>query len=642
MPNTTTTKKKDGRQQQQQQQQIKVVENESKHHNMKANSATTITLSSSSPAISEPRAGGEVSWSSSDGSTYDTEDDLIDQLGHRDPEKKAAILQPDLTIQENKEELDVNDTLPPTTTTTGRPKSRLLRPFSRTNPKDLSKHIEEDTKLLVKQPQQSRRTGKRNPIISDKKRLCVLEDVDVYDDIEVSSNKEDLSTVCFLSKEETAEVFTKQVVPLDVFLKNNNASACGIYMVDELSAISSSIKGSTSIDNGSDLSVRVVHGRTRNGLIKIDAVQNVLDSDERVINAVLGISNHSAKKNSQIDYVQLSMSSQAEDECLLETISISCQQTVSSLESSLTWDSQQDGNNSNNYEEGNGSEDAVRGPLKTTKIQPPPLPPPQPLTVASVRNTEQFDATMNERIMKLKAKIKSMQQTSGLEKIVDEESPAVIESDFRRRHSKEMDGNGEVFDNCVLTPSTDSPIKNSNSPKRDDIDESTYEASEATPSEITFSPLDLDGFSTQASSFHGHPSTTTCTESEHKRGLERLAEVSCDSADEELSMDKPTTKVPIIIPVDDLEDVSLMDDPSRYDIEGGRLNSPEKSRNHGAQEFFQNTQAKTKVLVKNLLRLIETKRDEFQAKSRSDKIVTVTIAVGLFILFILLMSLIAN
>jgi hypothetical protein len=641
MPNTTTTKKKDGRQQQQQQQQqIKVVENESKHHNMKANSDTTITISSSSPAISEHRAGGEVSWSSSEGSTYDTEDDLIDQLGHRDPEKTAAILQPDLTIQENKKELDAKETLPPTITTTGRPKSRLLRPFSRTNPKNLSKQIEEDTKLLVKQHQQSRRTLKRNPNISE--RQCVLEDVDVYDDIEVSSNKEDLSTVCFLSKEETAEVFTKQVVPLDIFLKNNNASACGIYMVDELSVISSSIKGSTSIDNGSDSSVKVVHGRTRNHLIKDDAVQNVLDSDERVINAVLGISNHSAKKNSQIDYIQLSMSSQAEDECLLETISISCQQTVSSLESSITWDSQQDGNNSNNHEEGNGSEDAVRGPLKTTKIQPPPLPPPQPLTVASVRNTEQFDATMDERIMKLKAKIKSMQQTSGLENRVDEESPAVIASDFRRRHSKEMDGYGEVFDNTVLTPSTDSPIKNSNSPKRDDIDESTYEASEATPSEITFSPLDLDGFSTQASSFHGHPSTTTCTESEHRRSLERLAEVSCDSADEELSMDKPTTKVPIIIPVDDLEDVSLMDDPSRYDIEGGRLNSPEKSRNHGAQEFFQNTQAKTKVLVKNLLRLIETKRDEFQAKSRSDKIVTVTIAVGLFILFILLMSLIAN
>ena len=598
------------------------------------------TLSSSSPAISEPRAGEEVSWSSSDGSTYDTEDDLIDQLVHGDdPKKKVSILPPDFELS-NKDTLPPQTTTTTTTTTTGRPKSRLLRPFSRTNPKELSKQMEEDTKLLVKQPQQSRhRKGKRNPNISDNKRRCALEGVDVYDDIEVSSNKEDLSTVCFLSKEETAEVFTKQLVPLDIFLKSNtHHTAGGNNIADELSAISSSIKGSTSMDNGSDSSVRVTHGRPRHNLM-----EKISDSDERVMNAVLGISNHFATKNTQmIDYVQRSISSQAEeDEYLLETVSISCQQTVSSLESSLTWDSQQDGNN-NNHEEGNGSEDAVRGPLKTTKIQPL-LPPPLPLTAAPGRNTEQVDATMDERIQKLKAKIKSMQQTSGLENNVDEESRAGLASNLRRRHSKEIDDSGEMLDNSVLTPSTGSPTNKSNSPKRDDIDESTYEASEATPSEITFSPLDLDGLSTQASSFHGHPSTTTCTESEHRRTLERLAEVSCDSADEELSMDEPTAaKVPIIIPVDDLEDVSLMDTPSRYDIEGGRINGSEKTTGHGGQEFLQKTQAKAKVLLENLFRMIETKRNEFQAKSRSDKIVTVTISAGLFILFILLMSLIAN
>jgi hypothetical protein len=226
-----------------------------------------------------------------------------------------------------------------------------------------------------------------------------------------------------------------------------------------------------------------------------------------------------------------------------------------------------------------------------------------------------------------------MQQASHLEK--NEGDPLYpIAGVLRRSLSKEASSCG-MIDSSVLTTSTYSPTKYSSSPGEDN-GHSTYE-----PSEVTISPLVLSDSSKEETSIHERP---IANDSEHGRTVERLAEVSCDSGDDK-SLVRTDIKVPMIIPVDDLEDISLMDGQSRYDIEGGRLDHDDEKkvlRLRGGQDFLQKAQEKAKVMVQNLLSMIETKRLEYQTKSRSEQIVIIVIAAGVFLLFILLMALIAK
>jgi hypothetical protein len=320
-------------------------------------------------------------------------------------------------------------------------------------------------------------------------------------------------------------------------------------------------------------------------------------------------------------------------------VAVSCQRTISSLGSSLTWDSQQDSNNC----EGNGSEDAVRGPLKKTNHASQQKERTQPVE-ASLEKKMSLDVTrgscMDDRILQLKQRIKIMQKASVLEMDC---LPSALNADLesvQEAESVAMDSTVSGLPTEAVTTVADLSANRSARGQRTSTGKpdhpSTYKRngffSRSAHSEVCIS-YDEGGFvSTRGRVLSGR-------------------------------------NVPTEIPVNNLEDISLMDcdiegqpplssdfrrvvSTSGY-MEGGdseHLTGIQQNRNDAnkqsdlsslVENFIRNALITMKNFAKYLLVFVQNQRNAFEAKSRSEKAVALFIAFGISLLFMLLIALIA-
>lgn len=587
---------------------------------MKSIGSRDITLS-----LSSPRSGEEVSWSSSDGSSYDTVEDLArlrfgtteytkanvhfrdlfppslprtEKQNNIPSTEKQQINNPRNSIQCDIESI-VEDQPDP-------PKSRLMRPFTRTNPE--SRPRLEDV-LPKHRPKQTR-------------GVCVLNDVDVYSAVEqASAGREDVSAICFLTKEDTNQVFTtKRIVPIEVATKRS---------MDEISAVSTSIAGSTEsvegVDDFEELSQRVVHHMRPNS-----KEQNGTDMETEVQNMV--------------DAYPKTYLSNTVDPGILHEVVIYCQRTISSLESSSTWDSQQDGS----HTAGSGSEDAVRGRQKAHAqdlqvdaaelFQKVSLSAKHSPTIdCTSRNNNIPDIIMDERIKRLKEKIKSLQHASNLEEqfYLENVSASDANEDQTGVESVSIESTVSGLPSEAVTTLAPTFISNQ-------VPSSRLQNNDRNRA---MSSSKLSKHSTSRSTSKKHPRSSLKAQRERGR-----------SPGEHLTV--PTT----ISATCDLEEISLMECNStstsqfaathdnRIDIELAELFDKQNSLTEKDEWYSQVSKKgkdyaiqiteRAKIMSSLLVAHVQAQNQAFQKKSRSEKAVTIFIAACLFVFFILLLSLI--
>jgi hypothetical protein len=461
----------------------------------------------------------------------------------------------------------------------------------------------------------------RNDQLSCSKRRYVLDNVEIYSVFELACGKEDVSTVHFLTKEDTNKVFTKRVIPLEIATQSGN---------DELSAVSTSVAGSTESlgdENLEEWSQRVVHHTepTKTTPTRKDASPTNATNDHKVTQIVGNVKPSGPRANL----------TEADDVYILEEISISFQHTISSLESSLTWDSQQDGSN----DEGNGSEDAVRGPLIPRRtmqredefdLQKVTL---SPAIVASSRNTEKPDETMDERIKQLKEKIKNMQKASNL----PEDDTLPTSSNETNRFSSGVDS--------ISMESTVSGLPS---------EAVTTFAATAASAQLMAQSADAK-HNIPSCDYGPNGSLGKSTKGYQSKRFHRVQCTKDESATDQIP-------VPAVISAaGDLEDISLIDGNSRsqcmstwnvsIDIESAalprrRASLPEREEwfskaAETARNYAGLAMVRLKEFISLLLKYAQDYQKAFKTKSSSEKAVTLFIATSLLIFFILLLALIA-
>ena len=136
-----------------------------------------------------------VSWSSSEGSTY--------YSPYSDRQSCAAIIAASL-IQTN-ENNNINTT----------------KSESRTLMKPVVAKTQTESSLAVAMATAAAVDMKFKP-----KKSTKLKDVDVFTEIEIATSNEDLSTVRFLTTEETKEAFCTRIVPFEVKMSKNTDVIC--------------------------------------------------------------------------------------------------------------------------------------------------------------------------------------------------------------------------------------------------------------------------------------------------------------------------------------------------------------------------------------------------------------------------------
>ncbi|KAG7356485.1 hypothetical protein IV203_001171 [Nitzschia inconspicua] len=590
------------------------------HAEIKSIGSPDITYS-----LSSPRSPGEVSWSSSEGSSYDTAKDLANiRFGTKETtvmESKAqnpkvsnhrhGIDPPFLPMtntQNTPTKISSTDiaqapvcsnTKQPTESSAKPPKSRLMRPFIRTNP-DVRPTLDD---LILKHPHLARN--------------FILDNVEVYSAVNLASGTEDMSAVGFLTKEDTNQVFYRRVIPIEIATNES---------FGEISAVSTSVAGSTETVSGEELdglSLKAVHRMHPTQSRQHDSRPMSLHKVERP----------QPMETSRQTCPRVCLT-EADDAFLLKEISQSCQRTVSSLESSLTWDSQQEENDS----EGNGSEDAVRGPNKPKQhTDGPPKDTfgifqkavlsltADPGVDLGARNMERPDATMDERIKQLKEKIKNMQQASDLETGcgLNFTTSGTAPDPLTRADSISLESTVSGLPSEAVTTLAATEV--------------ITESARAQQSQIPKSKIHSRTPNTSR-----HSSQKTNTRSIHSSKYR-----STDG----------NIPVPSVISTrDDFEEVSLMDCNNRrhfvstgdssIDIESGERSekyatfSEMVSRYSRVSEATQNYAVqiieRIKALVALLVAYAQTQKQKFKTKSRNEQVVTVFIGASLFIFFILL------
>jgi hypothetical protein len=658
---------------------------------IKSPESIDITVSLSSLLPSTKKDASIISWSSSEGSSFDTAKDLAAQLdddGCRAAgsnirltiAEKRRIVQQQLKIhpamdslftrstkQQNEQQSIPTDILSKNTITSlvhGKidrniidtttkaddgmmiktpPKSRLLRPYSKTTldttPTPPRQRMD-GIKMLKQQKQQQHYYFHHHSkkIISS----CLLENVEVYSTVDIASGKEGVSTIRFLSKEDTDQVFnSKNVIPVEIAIHKDNLN-------DETSTVSTSVAGSTE-------SLLLLFGEyNKEGEWSQKAVHRTIPPEEHYHNnskAKNGVQHSKDIHNylplpPKLVFPRVDLSDSRNMHLITQEISFSCQRTVSSLESSITWDSQLDGNNNTG---GNGSEDAVRGPVKS---QPPLSSPNEALPSANQeqhldrtqrRIMPRLDTSMDDRIRQLKEKIRCMQQSSNLEP-----------KDIRSSTVNGTTSAGSIGLESVSMESTVSGLPS----------EAVTTSEFATPTAVIRAMSIQKPMSSKTSAgtkpvLGKDMSRCTTTKSP------KISKNNTNSFQFSSSNHKTTGPslihhpIPSVIPLNELDDVSLMECPSTSrcwsfgDIEtavDGLYQEQQRPHELIVDNKPWHTQISTtakqyvrlaKLGMHNLIDLLLAQRQHFQTKSRSEKIVSVFIVLCLFLFFILLITLIA-
>lgn len=371
-----------------------------------------------------PTSGADVSWSSSEGSTY-----------YSDAEVQVSTLKSQGEIEGGL--LDCEDTIEPSTLSemnAARSSERLKQvsssegyrfrtdgPFPRNSPRE-SKHasyiinyqnakevkfdLDNGRNNLSPAMDQHRRMPSSKRRTSQSVWMNVLENVDFYPELHTARSKGDMSEVHFLSKEDTHEVFSKRSIPIEI--------TSNFTTDNDLSCVSSTLVGSTSWSSDSE---HAVH-------------KNYQSCQESAVES-------SSKKHvGQVECSKQdipSTPSQNEDDFISDTsIRIFDQVTVSSLESASAFDvvilhsSQSDREASSEkaiFADGGGKWNNRNSSVKIRKTQKSGTddtrqPRAQAIHTTPLQNAlpreEVRAASTDERIKLLKEKIKMMQEAAQM------------------------------------------------------------------------------------------------------------------------------------------------------------------------------------------------------------------------------------
>ena len=265
-----------------------------------------------------------------------------------------------------------------------------------------------------------------------------LKNVDVFPEIENATSGENLSTICFLTTEDTEEVFCKSSVPFEV--KSSNAEVlCGISAI----SISSIDESCMKVDcSKSDLAVRyhrkVSRKPTESGTECLTFM--------RLKSKTTRVSNNRKSCSSSVD------------KNMMGFISLNCQETVSSLESMSTWDdlsldsdvSAHRGHGADklnlqqNWDSLHQEDNSERQPSKDRSTAQD-LKTAMSLRIDSkvhkikkkLQQKQQSDLTTDQKIKELKMKIRNMQQESFLD---NKKLPRRLTNISNGNSSTEIDG----------------------------------------------------------------------------------------------------------------------------------------------------------------------------------------------------------
>jgi hypothetical protein len=403
----------------------------------------------------------------------------------------------------------------------------------------------------------------------------------------------------------------------------------------------------------------------------------------------------------------------------MDIIAFARQVSVSSLESAMTWESDEGSDN----HEGNGSEDAVRGPVKLRtelneeSLHHPPMEMKKlrlDLPKAEVRKEssdpyvryaqlrERPDPAMEDRIKQLKSKIKSMQQFSIIENDDDAPTPRTSKSENDTKKEMELPSNAlkavasKNPPQIANTPtSTERNTQNSTqvkqnmetneeapTPVTNNLSRSISKETESCLMESAVSGLSKDDWTpnhyenNRKEELYQNVTTSPLSSNDYSKDASTQ---SLDGAKEDFPIKRPSiqdshraakdfSELPLVIPVDRMEDVSLMECDINSnifsdfdDVESGvrRIARDNSSQSDSSEEsssclerkkvgtddsnkFFHLATTKAVELYGSFLTWIQDKQENFRSKPRNEKVVTVFIGLMAFILFILLFSLIAG
>lgn len=570
-------------------------------------SDTTISLST--PASDQD----DVSFSSSEGSSYYSDADVTSlKQGDNNaelPEKvpidssKGVDEQVfDSSAKLAKALQDLSDSLRSDRTSTKSPNQGpehnqsnatvLPRPFSRTNPVATDRRTSKEVTFQIPD---------KRPPAPFHAAIPLMEMVDCYSAIDSSSHNSIVSSTCFLTKENTNEVFCKRMIPLEIAADNSAKD-------DDISAVSATVAGSTVGSpqrGGGGSSERAVHMHPER-----PETEQENDANERVNLALI----------------------------FVHGIAVSSQETLSSLESLSSWE--------DNFEEGDiaeatGSEDAVKSPTRKTRKRgnlvidesqkeftktDPMLPKSTEFLTVSHQDEsdskDMQDLSMDERIRQLKKEIRKMQKSSNL--------------------------------------AQSSSVSNQTSTL------STSLADEQTSRQSSGRHLPLNSLE------HEHVRNTMNRAPSHVA----LPRFKLESTANSKSTEPP--QVPKEIPLTDMDEISVIDceikpmengihrikNPSSYDIERALESDPESKfdQKEGASRLRQEKRKDGPFisLQRNIQDFVDVGHqwtheaavavshfasgmvERYRARSLKDQILLGTIAVGIFILFILIIVVVAN
>jgi len=317
----------------------------------------------------------EVSWSSSEGSTYYSSDDGTslenqDSAEYTDySEEEVSLQQRKQTQRESRRKQDNNNA------------SYSAKSYDAETDYQRPKQQKETTQKTKERPLKK---GAKN------KNKLRLENVDSFSAIDHATGSEDVSAVAFLSTEDTAEVFCKAGIPNEITANKK--------LYEKVSAISSASTGGSSAES----SYASDSESDEESRIKGDKHANYkATKTER------------ATVRSKASEVSTADTSVLVDQHAVDFVSVSYQDPVSSLECASTWDDLSLGSNTS------GSSSVEKPRMQKTSKSPAQR---REALTSHQRESKlskmkeikrkKSDLKTDERIRQLKAKIKSIQDLS--------------------------------------------------------------------------------------------------------------------------------------------------------------------------------------------------------------------------------------
>ena len=578
----------------------------------------------------------EVSWSSSEGSTYYSEDEA-DEVSLRQRKRSNSRPRP---ISRPKENDRSNNSK------TGGSRTDNRRDPSRSTSQSLSLQLTTEGGDVRTQKITKRSVTDNNKIGNQKRHIAtsvtasknktksLLKNVDIFSEIELATSSEDLSITHFLTTEDTAEVFCTRIVPYEMMAEN------------ELSFVISAISASLSDDEScitadcskSDIAIRHHHfhrerplNSWESGTESPSIMSQDTEKDEYPSARTTSshISNHTACSRT--------------DKNLMDVIAIACQETVSSFESMSSWDDlsldsdicadgddiaynpnlQQDQNTLHQHEipKRQSSEDSskVQHLKSVTSLR---IDSKVHMIKQKLEQQQQSDLTRDERIKELKAKIKNMQQESFL--------------DLPNRSADISKGNSSTEINNTLSLSL--PLRQIND------EEKNVERNDV----LSYCNTDTT-----------MPLINICD----PKQLQHINKAMLAKGKVHRSLEQRTSHIPLIIPIVDREEISVMecDVKSIVDIEldietgqhllGGSIENgaevsfcpstyrEEKSKigtiSDRTKILLDSGKIKAKAVYESLLLRFVQERKEFEKRPRNEQLVISAMA-ALSLIFVVL------